>query len=143
MNHPALPMNPEYLAAIALLQSLGDPREQLSLLADFQPKLPPFPAEARTDANRIHQCATPVWLHTTLINNALHATVDSSSPIVRGLARLTALAFHLQTPESITAAPPLDYLKQTGLIHHLSPTRQNGLLHLEAAFRQRTRHPYP
>jgi cysteine desulfuration protein SufE len=134
-------MNSEYLAFVALLQSLGDPREQLSLLADFHPKLSPFPAEARTDAHRIHQCATPVWLHTALIDNLLHTTADSSSPIVRGLARLTALAFHLESPETIQSAPPLDYLQKTGLINHLSPTRQNGLLHLEAALRKKAHRP--
>ncbi len=85
--------------------------ENFSLLDDWDDRyryvielgrsLPPFPEEARTEANKVQGCASQVWLTTKTQPNGAHGPVmtflaDSDAHIVRGLIAILFCALFRQ-----------------------------------------------
>ena len=116
--------------------------ENFSLLDDWDDRyryvielgrcLPPFPEEARTEANKVQGCASQVWLTTTTHPDGGHGPVmtfvaDSDAHIVRGLI---AILFALYSGKPVREIPSIDALAlfdQLGLRENLTPQRSNGL----------------
>ena len=114
--------------------------EEFSFLDDWEERyrhvialgrqLPPFPADARTEANRVSGCVSQVWLvanETPGTPPRLSFLADSDAHIVRGLAAILLRIFSDRTPEEIRSADPEAVFKALGLDEHLSPQRANGL----------------
>ena len=103
-----------------------DPHERLAALVDRTRKIPPLPAEERTDANRVHGCVSVVWLVSELREGRCFFRSDAESPIVRGLVAFVS-NFYDDTPVSELTATDIDPLEALDLMRNLSPTRRNGL----------------
>jgi len=99
------------------------------LLIDMGKKLQNMPEVYKTEANRIHGCQSQVWLHTEEKEGRLFFTGMSDAAIVSGLVAILLQVYNGRTPEEILKAP-LDFLKEMGLLQHLSPNRANGLYHM-------------
>ncbi len=93
--------------------------------------LPPFPADLRTEANRVRGCVSQVWLVAPNGRDAeggrLEFLADSDAHIVRGLAAILLRIYSGRTPEEILAIDPEGVFSELGLDSHLSPQRSNGL----------------
>ncbi|WP_146909864.1 SufE family protein [Arenimonas daejeonensis] len=127
---PTEPSAAEAQAAIAEeFGFFGDWSERYQYLIDLGRKLPPFPEDAKTEANRLHGCQSMVWI--TVSGDAddleFHAVSDSS--IVSGLIYLALRVYSGRSAAQILATSP-DYIAGIGLAKHLSPTRSNGLASL-------------
>ncbi|MBK6728971.1 MAG: SufE family protein [Xanthomonadales bacterium] len=109
----------------------GDWSERYQYLIDLGRKLPPFPEEWRTEANRLHGCQSMVWVvHEGNADKLVfHAISDSS--IVSGLIALTLRVYSGRSAAEILACEPL-FIEAIGLGKHLSVTRANGLAALIA-----------
>ena len=107
----------------------GDWSERYQYLIDLGRKLPPFPEEWKTEANRLHGCQSMVWIVASgdAADLEFHAVSDSS--IVSGLIYLALRVYSGRSAAEILAATP-DYIAGIGLAKHLSPTRSNGLASL-------------
>jgi cysteine desulfuration protein SufE len=116
----------------------GDWSERYQYLIDLGRKLPPFPEEWKTEANRLLGCQSKVWIVAEGDASRLdfHATSDSS--IVSGLVYLALRVYSGRSAAEILATPP-DYIAQIGLAKHLSPTRSNGLTALLGFITDRAR----
>ena len=116
----------------------GDWSERYQYLIDLGKKLPPFPAEWQTEANRLLGCQSKVWIVAEGDASRLdfHATSDSS--IVSGLVYLALRVYSGRSAAEILATPA-DYIGRIGLAKHLSPTRSNGLAALLAFIQERAR----
>ncbi|MEO8161959.1 MAG: SufE family protein [Arenimonas sp.] len=116
----------------------GDWSERYQYLIDLGKKLPPFPEEWKTEANRLKACQSMVWIvaHGDAARLDFQSVSDSS--IVSGLIQLALRVYSGRSATEILATPA-DYIAQIGLAKHLSPTRSNGLTALLGFINDRAR----
>ena len=114
----------------------GDWSERYQYLIDLGKRLPPFPEEWKTEANRLQGCQSMVWIVPEGDASRLQFHSISDSSIVSGLIYLALRVYSGRSAEEILATTP-DYIADIGLAKHLSPTRSNGLASL-LAFIQNT-----
>ena len=107
----------------------GDWSERYQYLIDLGRKLPPFPADWKTEANRLHGCQSMVWIVAEGDAGDLEFHAASDSSIVSGLVYLALRVYSGRSAKEILATTP-DYIAAIGLAKHLSPTRSNGLASL-------------
>jgi cysteine desulfuration protein SufE len=122
--------------------TLADIRNDFALLDDWEDryryvielgrKLPPFPEQQRTDANKVRGCASQVWITSKLqpgsnSSDVLHFEGDSDAHIVRGLIAILLAVYQDKTPAEIAATNAESVFADLGLKEHLTPQRSNGL----------------
>jgi cysteine desulfuration protein SufE len=115
---------------VAHLLQIEDALERLTFVQDRVKKRPPLSPEYRLDSNRIHGCATKVWLREDHAGGICHFEVDSESSIVRGLASLVAEVFSGALATEV-ASFESRIVERAGLSKIITPTRLHGLLKLE------------
>ncbi|WP_165971108.1 SufE family protein [Luteimonas terrae] len=116
----------------------GDWSERYQYLIDLGRKLPAFPDDARTEANRLHGCQSMVWIVPSGDADRLDFAAASDSAIVSGLIFLALRVYSGRTAREIVDTDA-DYIGDIGLAKHLSPTRSNGLAALLAFIREHAR----
>ncbi|GIV80063.1 MAG: cysteine desulfuration protein SufE [Litorilinea sp.] len=107
------------------------PRERLEYLLEYAMDLPELPAhlaEQRDAMEQVHECQTPVFLHTELEDGHVHFYLDipQESPTVRGYAAVLAEGLNGTSPEEVLATPEDVYLL-LGLQEAITPQRLRGL----------------
>ena len=120
----------------------GDWSERYQYLIDLGRKLPAFPEEWKTEANRLHGCQSMVWIVAEGDAEALYFHAISDSTIVSGLIYLALRVYSGRSSAEILATAP-DYIAGIGLAKHLSPTRSNGLASLLAFIQDTARRHLP
>ena len=136
---PTEPTAAQAQAAIAEdFAFFGDWSERYQYLIDLGRKLPPFPDEWKTDANRLHGCQSMVWIVARGDASSLEFDAISDSAIVSGLVYLALRVYSGRSAAEI-AATDADYIADIGLAKHLSPTRSNGLAALLSFIRERAK----
>ena len=93
--------------------------------------LPPFPDEARTEANKVQGCASQVWLATSVKPNGgtgpvLSFVGDSDAHIVRGLIAVLFALYSGKGAKDILSTDAVALFEKLGLPDHLTPQRSNG-----------------
>lgn len=83
----------------------------------------------KKDTNLIKGCQSQVWLHSELQEGKLIFTADSDAAITKGMICILIKVFSNRTPSEVINGN-LDFVKQIGLMEHISPTRSNGLLNM-------------
>ncbi|HZP67178.1 MAG TPA: SufE family protein [Rudaea sp.] len=104
----------------------ADWTERYQYLIDLGRKLPPFPEEFKTEANKVQGCQSQVWLVASGDAHRLEFRAVSDSAIVSGLIALLLRVYSGRSAEEILATEPR-FVEAIGLAKHLSPTRSNGL----------------
>jgi cysteine desulfuration protein SufE len=94
--------------------------------------LPPFPEEARTEANKVQGCASQVWLTTRTKPDGGRGPVmtflaDSDAHIVRGLIAILFALYSGKPAKDILTIDALALFDRLGLRENLTPQRSNGL----------------
>ena len=113
----------------------SDWSERYQYLIDLGRKLPPFPDDWKTEANRLHGCQSLVWIVGEGDAARLDFQAISDSSIVSGLIYLALRVYSGRSAAEILATSP-DYIADIGLAKHLSPTRSNGLASLLAVIKR-------
>jgi cysteine desulfuration protein SufE len=109
-----------------------EPRERLELLLEFAEKLAPLPPEyqAQRDAgmNRVHECQTPVFLWTEIVDGKVRIVADVApeSPTVKGFVSILSDLYGGADPAEVLAASA-DIVQRLGLIEALGMVRMRGL----------------
>ena len=138
MSSSPFPLEPTAAEAQAAIAEefafFGDWSERYQYLIDLGRKLPPFPDEWKTDANRLRGCLSMVWIVPSGDASRLEFAAVSDSAIVSGLVFLALRVYSGRPAAEILATEP-DYIAAIGLSKHLSPTRSNGLAALLAFIR--------
>jgi cysteine desulfuration protein SufE len=121
--------------------TIDDIIENFSLLEEWDDRyrylielgraLPPLPAAARCDANKVQGCASQVWLATTVRPNGAGGPVlvfdgDSDAHIVRGLIAVLFELFSGRHAREILSTDAIALFEKLGLREHLTPQRSNG-----------------
>jgi cysteine desulfuration protein SufE len=132
-------LTPELEEIIELFKE-AEPRERIALLLDFSEQLPDLPAELAAQRDRmeqVHECQSPVFLHSYLKDGHVYYDIDvpRESPTVRGFASILHQGLNGAAPDTI-AATPLDLYSRLGLDEVLSHQRLNGLTALLATMKR-------
>ncbi len=117
----------------------GDWTERYQYLIDLSRKLPAFPPESMTDANKVHGCQSQVWMAVDGDARRLHIRATSDSAIVSGLIALLLRVYSDRPAREILDTEP-DFIGALGLARHLSPTRSNGLAAMLSTIKAYARH---
>ena len=126
-------------AQAAIAEEFGyfsDWTERYQYLIDLGRKLPAFPEEARTEANKVNGCQSQVWLLASGDAERLDFAAVSDSSIVSGLIALLLRVYSGRSAREILDTEPR-FIEAIGLSRHLSPTRSNGLAAMLATIRHR------
>ena len=97
--------------------------------------LPVMPDTLKQDESLVSGCESKVWLHlawkasseSSVAQPQLHVAASSDAKIVKGLIVILISAFIGKNKQQIKAFNINDYLEKLHLLHHLSPSRVNGL----------------
>ena len=139
---PLFPLEPTIADAQAAIREefafFSDWAERYQYLIDLGRKLPAFPEEWKTEANRLHGCQSMVWIVADGDADRLDFHATSDSAIVSGLIYLALRVYSGRSAAEI-AGTEADYIADIGLAKHLSPTRSNGLTALLGFIRDRAR----
>ena len=109
----------------------AEPRDRLEYLLEFAMELPDLPERLlaeRDQMEQVHECQTPVFLHSELSSDGVEFFLDipRESPTVRGYAAILQEGLHHATPEEVFATPE-DVYMLLGLHEAISPQRLRGL----------------
>jgi len=117
-----------------------EPRERLESLLDFamgMPDLPSFLHDARDQMEQVHECQTPIFVFTDIVDAGVHVYIDvpRESPTVRGYAAIVQEGLERATRDRVLHTPDdIHYL--LGLHEAISPQRIRGL-HVLMAYLKR------
>ena len=107
------------------------PRERMDYLLEFAMNLPPLPERFQTkrdEMEQVHECQTPVFLITEVVDGVVYFYLDipPESPTVRGYASILVEGFEGASPASVLQTPDDVYLL-LGLPEVITPQRVRGL----------------
>jgi cysteine desulfuration protein SufE len=134
--------------------TIDDIIESFALLEDWEDRyryvielgraLEPLPDDQRTEANKVHGCASQVWLSTAARvepgqEPSLSILGDSDAHIVRGLVAILLALCSGKSAKEILDADPTALFEQLGLREHLTPQRSNGFKSMVARIRSDAR----
>jgi cysteine desulfuration protein SufE len=110
---------------------LDDWDDRYRYLIELGRELPPLPAEAHCDANKVQGCASQVWLDTTVRPNGASGPIlifegDSDAHIVRGLIAILFATYSGKAARDILGTDAVALFEKLGLKEHLTPQRSNG-----------------
>lgn len=88
--------------------------------------LPTLSDDHKIDKFLVKGCQSQVWLYPELRDGVVYFKADSDALIVKGIVGLLVKVYSGETPRVILETAP-DFLKETGIIDHLSMNRTNGL----------------
>ena len=94
--------------------------------------LPPLPAEAHIDENKVQGCASQVWLVSATkpgrngSGPVLSFQGDSDAHIVKGLIAILFALYSEQPARAILEKDAIALFEKLGLKEHLTPQRSNG-----------------
>ena len=93
--------------------------------------LPPLPAAAHNEVNKVRGCASQVWLDTTVRPDGAGGPVlifegDSDAHIVRGLIAILFATYSGKAARDILGIDAIALFERLGLKEHLTPQRSNG-----------------
>ncbi|MDH7796360.1 MULTISPECIES: SufE family protein [unclassified Beijerinckia] len=110
---------------------IDDWEDRYRYVIDLGRTLDPLPEDAHNAANKVHGCASQVWLQTHLTDGAngpvLSFLADSDAHIVRGLVAIILSIYSGHSARDIIGTDALAIFRQLGLIEHLTPQRSNGV----------------
>jgi cysteine desulfuration protein SufE len=123
---------------------LEDWDDRYRYLIELGRELPPLPAAAHNDANKVQGCASQVWLETTVRSNGSAGPVltfqgDSDAHIVRGLIAILFAIYSGKTARDILSIDAIKLFEGLGLKEHLTPQRSNGFRSLVERIRSDAR----
>ena len=119
-----------------------DWEDRYRYLIDLGRKLPAFPDEFKTEANKVRGCMSQVWMvpgHPPGDNGRFAFAADSDAHIVKGLIAVLGTLFSNKTPAEIAATDIEAAFNQLGLDQHLSPTRRNGFVAMVDRIKQESK----
>ncbi len=88
--------------------------------------LPALEDEFKVEKYLVKGCQSQVWLYPELEEGIVIFRADSDALIVKGIVGLLVKVYGGESPAAILETAP-DFLKETGIIDHLSMNRTNGL----------------
>ncbi|MCD7059428.1 SufE family protein [Pelagibacterium xiamenense] len=113
------------------LSFLDDWEDRYRYVIELGQALPPLAEAERSAANKVHGCASQVWLvtepHAQNGETVLTYRGESDALIVKGLVAILLALYSGRTPKDVAETDAIPLLDEIGLREHLSTQRSNGL----------------
>gem|GEM_PF-101011 len=107
-------------------QRLSDPKQRYEQLILYGKKLEAFPEALKTPDNKVQGCVSQVYVVAKLdANERVVFSGDSDALISKGFVGLLSVCMGGLTQKEIELLTP-DFIKDTGLVASLTPSRANG-----------------
>ncbi len=107
-------------------QRLTEPKQRYEQLILYGKKLAEFPDDLKTPENKVQGCVSQVFVVAKLdANERVVFAGDSDALISKGFLGLLSLCMSGLTQKEIELLTP-DFIKDTGLVASLTPSRANG-----------------
>ena len=125
--HPSPPHLPEAIDRIVKrFQRLTDPKQRYEQLILYGKKLETFPESLKIPDNKVQGCVSQVYVVAELDKNErVTFTGDSDARISKGFVGVLTICMGGLTQKEIELLSP-DFIKDTGLVASLTPSRANG-----------------
>ncbi|WP_430913070.1 SufE family protein [Methylobacterium sp. sgz302541] len=124
-------MLPPIETIIENFEFIDDWEERYRYVIELGRALPEMPEALHSEANKVHGCASQVWLDMAVDASAgesvLRLQGDSDAHIVRGLVALMVALFDGKTPREAADTDAFALYARLGLAEHLTPQRSNGV----------------
>lgn len=109
---------------------LDDWEDRYRYVIELGKKLPDLPDAEKNEHNKVHGCASQVWLTEQVGEGAdpeIRFRGDSDAFIVRGLVSIVLAVYSGHKASEIARTDAIETFRKIGLVDHLSAQRANGL----------------
>ena len=106
---------------------MDDWEDRYRYVIELGKAMDPLDDAFRVDANKVHGCASQVWLQSYIEAGVYRFDGDSDALIVRGLIAVLRALYNDVPTEQIAAIDAPAELARLGLNDHLSSQRSNGV----------------
>ena len=106
---------------------LDDWEDRYRYVIELGKTMDPLDDAFRVDANKVHGCASQVWLQSYIEDGVYRFDGDSDALIVRGLIAVLRALYNGVPTQQIAAIDAPAELARLGLNDHLSAQRSNGV----------------
>ncbi|MAM09543.1 MAG: cysteine desulfuration protein SufE [Rhizobiaceae bacterium] len=109
---------------------LDDWEDRYRYVIELGKALPDLPEDEKIEDNRVHGCASQVWLVSKAGEGSdpvMEFRGDSDAFIVRGLVSIVLTVYSGHTASEIAKTDAIETFRKIGLVDHLSAQRANGL----------------
>nr|VFJ87395.1 MAG: cysteine desulfuration protein SufE [Candidatus Kentron sp. LFY]VFJ96405.1 MAG: cysteine desulfuration protein SufE [Candidatus Kentron sp. LFY] len=100
---------------------------RFNYIMELGEKLPLIAEEEKTEENLVQGCTSKSWVKGGFTNGMFDFVADSEALIGRGMLALARSIYAGKTAKEVLDIDMLDFANRTGLMEHLTPTRQKGL----------------
>lgn len=106
---------------------LDDWEDRYRHVIDMGKAMEPLDEALKVDMNKVHGCASQVWLYPQIEGDVFGFKGDSDAMIVRGLIAVLAALYNGVPVAEAAKINAFDELSRLGLQENLSSQRSNGL----------------
>ena len=106
---------------------MDDWEDRYRYVIELGKSMDPLDDAFRVDANKVHGCASQVWLQSYIEDGVYRFDGDSDALIVRGLIAVLRALYNGVPTQQIAAIDAPTELARLGLNDHLSAQRSNGV----------------
>ncbi len=107
-------------------KKISDWEDRYKELIELGKELAPMPAAGQQEKFKVKGCQSQVWLYPEFKNGRVFFYADSDALLVKGIVAMLVYVYSDATPSEISQEKA-DFLKELGIIEHLSMNRTNGL----------------
>nr|VFK53148.1 MAG: cysteine desulfuration protein SufE [Candidatus Kentron sp. TUN]VFK53985.1 MAG: cysteine desulfuration protein SufE [Candidatus Kentron sp. TUN]VFK56089.1 MAG: cysteine desulfuration protein SufE [Candidatus Kentron sp. TUN] len=100
---------------------------RFNYIMELGEKLPLIPEKDKTEEYLVRGCTSKSWVKGDFADGTFDFVADSEALIGRGMLSLTRNIYAGKTAKEVLDIDMLDFANRTGLMEHLTPTRQKGL----------------
>lgn len=106
---------------------LDDWEDRYRYVIEQGKSMDPLPDALKVPATKVDGCASQVWLHAVIEDNAFRFDGDSDAMIVKGLIAVLRNLYNGLSPKDVLEVDARAEMARLGLNDHLSAQRSNGL----------------
>jgi len=127
---------------VDIFELLEDWEQRYQYLIELGEKLPPMPAEHKTENNKVKGCMSQVWVHPCRDETEpgnLHYYGDCDTSIIKGVLALLIRLADNKTADELEQLDVDELFERLNLDDHLSPNRHVGVYAIVELMKQQAR----
>jgi len=127
---------------VDIFEILEDWEQRYQYLVELGEKLPPMPAEYKSEDNKVKGCMSQVWVHPykdVADPDRLHYYGDCDTSIIKGVLALLIELADNKTADELNKLDMDELFERLNLDDHLSPKRHVGVYAIVELMKQQAR----
>jgi cysteine desulfuration protein SufE len=112
---------------VEAFETFDDWTEKYEYIIEMGKHLPLIGNDKKTDEYLVKGCQSQVWVDAKMNGDVMEIFADSDALITSGIIAIIIRVMNMQKPETLLNTD-FYFLRETGLVEHLSMNRSNGLV---------------